>query len=230
SKDNLVYHVLNLYDMCPLDMKSEILRYVINKGQQGVNTLEGSMYWTQTRRPHAWADAFHRAFPESVLCTYSQMEYQNMVQLGRKPIRAGHELYRMLSAQGIPTAEYVLQEKNDVQREMFLPDSQLRDNFNKAFKLIAEKLPEVHILNISFIQLPPSESNVLFIASSRARGEYQFSQTLLKSGVRAIGMALFDALAQTKSISGKCNMDYEMEMLNMAWECIMNDTPISGNP
>jgi hypothetical protein len=78
----------------------------------------------------------------------------------------------------------------------------------------------VNRLNVSFVRLPPSERNVSFITCSRARGDYQFSETLLKSGVKAVALSLIDALAQTKSLSGKCDLDYEQELMGMVFECV----------
>ncbi len=99
SMDNLVSHVLYLYDSCPPDIKTEIIRFAVEKGQKGVHTLEGTLYWTQTRRPEAWVDAFRRAFPDHVLCSFSDVEYQSMIRLGRKAVRATRDLYRLLERQ-----------------------------------------------------------------------------------------------------------------------------------
>ena len=106
------------------------------------------------------------------------------------------------------------------QREVFHPEEVMKENFDHAFAKIAARLPEVNRLNISFIRLPPSERNVSFVTCSRARGEYQFSETLLKSGAKAVAMALIDALAQTKSLSGKCDLDYENKLTEMVLECV----------
>ena len=106
------------------------------------------------------------------------------------------------------------------QREVFQPEDVLKENFDRAFAKIAARLPEVNRLNISFIRLPPSERNVSFVTCSRARAEYQFSETLLKSGAKAVAMALIDALAQTKSLSGKCDLDYENKLTEMVLECV----------
>jgi hypothetical protein len=68
--------------------------------------------------------------------------------------------------------------------------------------------------------LPASERNVSSVTCSRGRAEYPFSETLLKSSVKAVAMSLIDALAQTRSQSGKCNLDYEHELMGMALECV----------
>ncbi|MBN1395261.1 MAG: hypothetical protein JW959_09575, partial [Pirellulales bacterium] len=106
------------------------------------------------------------------------------------------------------------------QREIIQPEDVLKKNFDSAFGRISGRLPEINRLNISFIRLPRSERNVSFITCSRARGEYQFSETLLKSGVKAVAKALIDALAQTKSLSGKCDLEYENKLTEMVLECV----------
>jgi len=220
STEHLFSHVLRLYDSCPPEIKTEIIRYAIESSQEGLRTLESSLYWTQTRRPHAWVDAFRRAFPDHVLCSYSDVEYSSMLRLGRKPVRATRPLYRLLSANGVQTAERVLREEQKGQREVFSPEGILKENYERAFTRVAGRLPEVNRLNVGFIRLPLSERNVSFVTCSRARGEYQFSETLLKSGTKAISRALVDALAQTKSLSGKCDLDYEHELVGMVLECV----------
>ncbi len=35
-------------------------------------------------------------------------------------------------------------------------------------------------------------------------------------------MALIDAMAQMKSLSGRCDPDYEQELTNMVLECVGN--------
>lgn len=220
STEHLYAHVLRLFDQCPPDIKTEIMRFAIEKSQEGLQTLESSLYWSQSRRPDAWVDAFRRAFPDHVLCSFSDVEYQSMIRMGRKAIRATREFYRLLSAHGVQTAEQILRAEEESQREIFHPEETLKDNFDHAFAKIAVRLPEVNRLNISFIRLPPSERNVSFVTCSRARAEYQFSETLLKSGVKAVAMALIDALAQTKSLSGKCDLDYENKLTEMVLECV----------
>jgi hypothetical protein len=146
-----------------------------------------------------------------------------MIRLGRKAVRATREFYRLLSAHGVQTAEKVLRaEKEEGQRQVFELDGVLKENYSRAFAKVATRLPEVNRLNVSFVRLPASERNVSFVTCSRARAEYQFSETLLKSGVKAVAIALIDALAQTKSLSGKCDLDYEHELTRMVLECVEN--------
>jgi len=220
STENLLSHVLYLYDSCPPDIKTEILRFAIEKSQQGIHTLDNTLFWTQTRRPDSWVEAFRRAFPDHVLCPFSDVEYQSMVRLGRKAVRVTRDLYRLLSAHGVMTAEKVLRDEQEGQREVFQPEGRLKENFDRAFTVVAGHLPEVHRLNISFVRLPPTERNVSFVTCSRARGEYQFSETLLMSGPKAIAQAMVDAMAQTKSLSGRCDPDYEQELTHMVLECV----------
>jgi len=220
STEHLLTHVLRLFDCCPPEIKTEIIRFAIEKSQEGMQTLESSLYWSQSRRPDAWVDAFRRAFPDYVLCSFSDVEYQSMIRLGRKAIRATREFYRLLSAHGVQTAEKVLRAEEEGQRQVFQPDPFLKQNYDRAFAKVAGRLPEVNRLNVSFVRLPASERNVSFVTCSRARAEYQFSETLLKSGVKAVAMALIDALAQTKSLSGKCDLDYEHELVGMVLECV----------
>jgi hypothetical protein len=220
SKENLSFHILRLYDMCPVDIKAEVLRFIIENSEMGIQTLEGSLYLTQSNRPLSWADAFRHAFPDFVICTFSEIEYQGMVRLGRKAVRAGRELYRMLSSHGIMTAEKILRDEQNLLSENFQPQEDLKETFNRAFEIVAAKLPEVNMLNVSFVRLPPAEQNVTYVSHNRARGEYKFTETLLKSGVKAIGSALIDALAQTKSGRGKCDMSYECELIKAAWDCL----------
>ncbi len=220
STEHLLTHVLRLFDSAPPELKTEIIRFAIEKSQEGVQTLENSLYWSQTRRPHAWVDAFRRAFPDHVLCSFSDVEYQSMIRLGRKAVRATREFYRLLSVHGVQTAEKVLRAEEEGQREIFQPEGVLKENYDRAFNRVAGRLPEVHRLNVTFVRLPASERNVSFVTCSRARAEYQFSETLLKSGIKAVAMALIDALAQTKSLSGKCDLDYEQELMGMVLECV----------
>lgn len=220
STEHLFNHVLRLFDCCPPELKTEILRFAIEKSQEGVHTLESCLYWSQTRRPDAWVDAFRRAFPDHVVCSFSDVEYQSMIRMGRKAVRANRELYRLLSAHGVQTAEKVLRAEQEGQREVFQPEGMLKEGYDRAFQRVSQRLPEINRLCISFVRLPASERNVSFVTCSRARGEYQFSETLLKSGVKAISYALVDALAQTKSLSGKCDLDYEHELTGMVLECI----------
>jgi len=220
STEHLLSHVLQLFDSCPPEMKTEIIRFAIESAQEGIHTLESSLYWTQTRWPSAWVAAFRRAFPDHVLCSFSDVEYSNMLRLGRKAVRATRQLYRLLSSNGVQTAEKVLREEQEGQREIFEPEGFLKENYERAFTKVASRLPEVNRLNVRFVRLPRSERNVSFVTCSRARGDYQFSETLLKSGVKAISLALVDALAQTKSLSGKCDLDYEHELMDLVLECI----------
>lgn len=220
STDNLISHVLYLFDSCPPDIKTEIIRFAIEKSQKGVHTLESTLYWTQTRRAGSWVDAFRRAFPDHILCSFSDVEYQSMIRMGRKAVRATRDLYRLLSAHGVMTAEKVLRDEQEGQREVFQPEGILKENFGRAFTVVAKRLPEVNRLSIAFVRLPTSERNVSFVTCSRARGEYQFSETLLMSGAKAIALALIDALAQMKSLSGRCDPDYEQELTRMVLECV----------
>ena len=220
STEHLLTHVLRLFDCCPPEIKTEIIRFAIEKSQEGMQTLESSLYWSQSRRPDAWVDAFRRAFPDHVLCSFSDVEYQSMIRLGRKAVRVTREFYRLLSAHNVQTAEKVLRAEEEGQRQVFEPDGFLKGNYERAFAKVAVRLPEVNRLNVSFIRLPATERNVSFVTCSRARAEYQFSETLLKSGVKAVAMALIDALAQTKSLSGKCDLDYENELMGMVLECV----------
>jgi len=220
STENLLSHVLFLYDSCPPEIKTEIMRFAVEQSQEGIHTLESTLYWTQTRRPDSWVDAFRRAFPDHVLCSFSDVEYQNMIRLGRKAVRATRDLYRLLSAHGVLTAERVLRDEQEGQREVFQPEGYLKETYDRAFAKVAGRLPEVNRLSIGFVKLPVSERNVSFITCSRARGEYQFSETLLRSGPKAVSLAIVDALAQTKSVSGKCDLDYENELMALVLECI----------
>jgi hypothetical protein len=220
STEHLLTHVRRLYDCCPPEIKTEIIRFAIEKSQEGVQTLESSLYWSQSRRPDAWVDAFRRAFPDHVLCSFSDVEYQSMIRMGRKAVRATREFYRLLSAHGVQTAEKVLRAEEENKRQVFELEGILKENYEQAFAKIAARLPEINRLNISFVRLPPSERNVSFVTCSRARAEYQFSETLLKSGVKAVSIALIDVLAQTKSLSGKCDLDYEQELMRMVLECV----------
>ncbi len=167
-----------------------------------------------------WVAAFHRAFPDHVLCSFSDMEFQSMTRLGRKAVRATRELYRLPASNGVQTAEMVLRSEQEGQREVFQPEGRLKDSYDKAFGRVSTRLPEMHRLSISFVKLPASERNVSFVTCSRARGDYQFSEALLRSGIKAISLALVDSLAQTKSVSGKCDLDYENELMDMVLECV----------
>lgn len=222
STANLLAHVLQLFDRCPPDMKEEILRFAIEKGEEGVHTLEGNLYWWQTQRSHAWVDAFRRAFPEHVLCTFSDVEYQGMIRMGHKAVRATRGLYQLLERCGVQTATKILRQEGEGKREVFQPEGILAEYYAKAFTLVSRRLPEVNRLQITFVRLPPQERGVSFITCSRGRGEYQFSESLLKSGPRAIAMALLDAMAQTKSASGKCDPRYEEALMQMVLECVAN--------
>jgi len=220
STEDLACHVLRLYDDCPAAIQMDVIQHVIRESHRGANTLEGSLYWTQTRRPAAWADAFRRAFPDHVLCSHSELEFQGMIRLGRKPVRVGLELYRMLSSAGIVTAEQVLREEQECTRQAFELDEDMKRTYDEAFAAVSSKLPEVNMLDISFIRVPPEDANVSFVSASRARGQFQFTDRLLRSGRRAVGLALIDALAQSRSVSGKCDMDYENELIRIAWQCL----------
>lgn len=215
-----VTHVRRLFDCCPPEIKTEIIRFAIEQSQDGVQTLESSLYWSQSRRPDAWVHAFRRAFPDHVLCSFSDVEYQSMIRMGRKAVRATREFYRLLSAHGVQTAERVLRAEEETKRQVFELEGILKENYEQAFAKICSRLPEINRLNISFVRLPPSERNVSFVTCSRARAEYQFSETLLKSGPKAVAIALIDVLAQTKSLSGKCDLDYEQELMRMVLECV----------
>lgn len=111
-------------------------------------------------------------------------------------------------------------DEQEGQREVFQPEGYLKESFDRAFAKVASRLPELNRLSISFVRLLASERNVSFVTCSRARGEYQFYQTVLKSGLKAISLALVDALAQTKIVSGKCDLDYEDELMGMILECV----------
>ncbi|MDP6634353.1 MAG: hypothetical protein QGG42_05610 [Phycisphaerae bacterium] len=220
STDNLYAHVLQLLDETRIETKIEVLRFVTDNYDKGVSTLEGSLLWTATRHGFRWAQAFREAFPDHVICSFSAVEYESMVRMGRKTVRLNRELYRLLASHRIKTAEQVLRDEEESSREGFEPEGTLKDNFNTAFKRIADKLPEVNRLNIEFVRLPRSERNVSFITRSRGRGAYQFSESLLRSGPKAISKALIDSLAQTRSVSGRCDLDFENELLGMVLECI----------
>ena len=220
STENLFDHVLQLLDHCPPDIKTDVIRYAIEKSQEGVRLLESSLYWTQTRRPLGWVEAFRRAFPDHVLCSFSDVEFQNVRRMGRKAVRVTRELYRLLSAHGVKTAEQVLREEQEGQREGFMPEGMMKESFDSAFLKVSSRLPEVNRLQISFVRLPEHERHVSFITCNRARGEYQLSEALLKSGSRAVVSALIDALAQTKSHSGKCDLDYENVLIGLVAEAI----------
>jgi hypothetical protein len=221
STANLLTHVLQLFDVCPPDIKTDIIRFAIEKGEQGfVHTLENSLYWWQTRRAQSWVEAFRRAFPDHVLCSFSDIEYQSMLRMGRKAVRATRGLHRLLSSNGVMTAEKLLRQEEQSKREVFTPTGILAEHFEKAFNRVSSRLPEVNRLHISFVRLPAKERNVSFITCSRAGGEYQLSETLLKSGPKPIALTLVDALAQTKSVSGKCDPKYEEILMGMVLDCI----------
>ena len=222
STANLLAHVLQLYDLCPPEIKEDIIRFAVSESAEGRHSLEGSLYWTQTRRPGMWAEAFRRAFPDHVLCSFSDVEYRSMVHMGRKAVRVTRGLYRLLSANGVVTAEKILRAEQEDRREVFEPEGDLAENYAIAFERVARRLPEVHRLTISFVRLPSRERNVSFLTCSRAAGEYQFSETLLKSGPRAIALALIDAMAQTESRQGKCNLEYERALHEMVLQCTTN--------
>ena len=149
------------------------------------------------------------------LCSFSDIESQSMVRIGRKAVRAISGLYRILSTNGPLTAEKLLRQEEHGNREVFTPDGVLARHFQESFSSVSRHLPEVNRLHISFVRLPAHERNVSFITCSRGRGEYQFSETLLKSGPKPIALALIDALAQTKSVSGKCDPRYEEALIQM---------------
>lgn len=220
STDNLLAHVLQLLDEARIETKIEVLRFVVENYESGVSTLEGALLWTSTQKGYRWAEAFREAFSDHVICSFSAMEYESMIRLGHKPVRLNRELYRLLAGHGIPTAEKILREEEEESHEMFEPDGRLRANYDEAFKRISNNLPELNRLDIDFVRLPRSERNVSFVTCSRGRGSYQFSESLLKSGPRSISKALVDALAQTRSVSGKCDLDYESELVDMVLECI----------
>jgi hypothetical protein len=222
STANLLSHVLQLFDQTSPDIKIEIIRWVIEKGEEGVHTLESNLPWWRTGRPNFWTNAFRRAFPDHILCTFSEVEYQTIIRMGRKAVRATRGLYQLLSRNGIPTAQKILREEVQEKREVFEPEGILAENYNKAFTCVSKNLPELHRLQITFVKLPARERAASFITCSRGRGEYQFSENLLKSGPRSISIALIDALAQTKSASGKCDPRYEETLLQMILECVRN--------
>jgi hypothetical protein len=220
STATLLTHVLQLLDLSPPDIKTEVIRFAIEKGEDGLSTLESSVYWRQSRRPHAWVQAFRRAYPDYVLCSFSDVEYQSMIRMGRKAVRVTRELYNLLSSNGVLTAQRILREEQKSKREVIQPSGTLAEYFQKAFKKVSSRLPEINRLHISFIRLPPHEKNVSFVTCSRPGGEYQFSEGLLRIGPKAIALSLIDALAQTKSLSGKCDPRYEDELMKMVMECI----------
>ena len=220
STDNLFAQVLQLLDETRIETKIEVLRFVIDNYEKGITTLEGSLLWTATRHGHRWAQAFHEVYPDHVICSFSVMEYESMVRMGRKAVRLNRELYRLLSTHRIKTAEQILREEEDSSREAFEPEGELKANYGAAFARIASKLPEVNRLDVEFVRLPRSERNVSFITRSRGRGAYQFSESLLKSGTRPVSRALIDALAQTRSVSGRCDLDFENELVDMVLECV----------
>ena len=220
STDNLLSHVLQLLDEARVETKIEVLRFVVENYESGVSTLEGAMSWTSTRKGYRWAEAFREAFPDHIICSFSAMEYESMIRLGHKAIRLNRELYRLLATHGIRTAEKILREEEEESREMFEPQGRLKESYDSAFSRVSSKLPEVNRLDIDFVRLPRSERNVSFVTCSRGRGNYQFSESLLKSGPKSVSKALVDALAQTRSVSGKCDLDYESELVDMVLECI----------
>ena len=222
STTNLLTHVLQLFDQTPPDIKTEIIRWVIMKGEEGAHTLENNLYWWQTRRPDFWIEAFRRAFPDHVLCTFSEVEYQTVIRMGRKAVRATRHLYQLLSRCGVPTAEKLLRQEVQEKREAFEPEGVLAEYYSKALATVSKRLPEVNRLQITFIRQPVRERMFSFVACSRERGEYQFSENLLKSGPRPIAIALIDALAQTKGASGKCDPRYEEALMQMIFDCVGN--------
>jgi|GEM_PF-3198494 len=219
STDNLFAHVLQLLDETRIETKIEILRFVIDNYEKGITTLEGSLLWTATRHGHRWAEAFREAYSDHIICSFSVMEYESMVRMGKKAVRLNRELYRLLVAHRIKTAEQILREEEESSREVFGPEGTLKENYETAFAHVARKLPEVNRLDIDFVRLPRSERNVSFITRSRGRGAYQFSESLLKSGPKAVSKALVDVLAQTRSVSGRCDLDFENELIDMVLEC-----------
>jgi len=220
STSSLTHHVLRLFDVCPPDMKTEIIRFAIQKGEEGVQTLENSLFWRFSTRPHMWGDAFKRAFPDHVLTTFSSIEYEAMVRMGRKAVRATRHLYELLSRAGVMTAQKILTSEEQARREVFTPQGLLAENYHRAFERVAKGLPEVNRLEVTFIRLPRHQRSIDFLTISRQRGEYQFSETLLQAGPKQIAVALVDALTQTRSANGKCHPIYERHMMDMLLECI----------
>ena len=84
---------------------------------------------------------------------------------------------------------------------------------------LVRRTPGIRRLSVSFTRLPERERDTSFITCSRAHGTYQFSDTLLKSGPKALKLALVDALAQTKGLAGKCDLDHERELMRMVLDC-----------
>jgi len=84
-------------------------------------------------------------------------------------------------------------------------------------------------LAISFVRLPANERLPTLITCGRHSGQYQLSERLLTSGVRALSLALIDALAQTRSGSGRCDISYEKALAEMILECIEEGRQASPN-
>ncbi len=222
STANLQSHVLQLLDLCPPDIKTEVVRFAIAKDEEGIQTLESGLNWRQSRRSQSWVQAFQRAYPDHVLCSFSDIEYQSMVRIGRKAVRATRNLYSLLSSNGVLTAERILREEQKSTREVFEPKGNLADHYHSAFDRVSKRLPEVNRLNISFVRLPAGERNVSVVTCSRSGAEYQFTERLLRMGPKAISLALVDVLAQTKSLSGRCDPRYEDSLMTMVLESLEN--------
>lgn len=220
STANLLTHVLRLFDQAPPALKEEIIRFAIENSNQGQYTIEGNLYWPRSTKARAWVDAFRRAFPDTVLCGYSDVEYESMRRMGRKAVRAPRGLYSLLERNGVLTATRILREEHKEAPEVFQPTGRLADYYAKAFGMLSGHLPEINRLNVTFVRMPKTNRQVSFITCSRSAGVYQFTDRLLATGPKAIALALVDALAQTKSLSGRCDPRYEEALMQMVLECV----------
>lgn len=216
SRDRLGTDLLPLLDACPVDIKMDILTYAIAAGERGVRVVENSLEWPRSRCPAQWARAFERAFPDGVLCTHSDIEYQSVKESGLTPVRVSRELYSLLSAARVRCAYQILRQELAAERQTIVPQPDHRAAFDEARRAVAARLPEVECLSVSFVRLPAREGLTAFIPLSRARGQYQFTETLLAAGREAIMAALIDAVAQTNSLSGRCDLRYENTLLELA--------------
>lgn len=216
---NLYVHVLRLLDASPPEIKGETLRFVIENAQNSRATLEGNLFWSETTRGYLWADAFRRAFPDTLLAA-GPMDYLVAARSGRKVVRCPDELAAMLARHGVLTAEQAFREEQKMTCEPFEPAGDLLTSFHEAYARVADRLPEVNRLTITFVRMSDHDRNVAFVTKNRARGEVQFTDTLLRTGRREITAALVDALAQSQAGAGRCDPIYEDKLRALCVQCL----------
>ena len=220
STSDLLTRVFPLLDAAPPEIKIDIIRFAITKGERGQQALENRLFWRMSKRPEAWVQAYRRAFPNTVLCSFSSLEFKAMLRMGRSVVRAGRMLYDLLSNHGVDTAESILRADQQRRRKVFEPEGLLATNYQSAFEKVAAQFPEVHNLDITFVRLGRNERLPALISCGRHNGQYQMTERLLKSGVRAVSRALIEAIAQTRSGNGRCDLGYEKALAEMILESI----------